>query len=155
VLVVALASWLTSGSGTARVGEPAPGITATTLDGQPLSLRSLKGRPVIVNFWASWCGPCRDEFPLLKDELAKHASEGLAIVGVVYKDDPDPARAFALSFGSDWPSVVDPGGSIAKAYRMVAPPQSYFIDRNGVLRSIQIGILVATDFDRQYLAIAK
>ena len=137
------------------MGELAPGITATTLDGQSLSLDSLRGRPVIVNFWASWCGPCREEFPLFHDELAKHAADGLAIVGVVFKDEPDLARAFALSFGASWPSVVDPDGSIARAYRMVAPPQSYFIDRTGVLRSIQIGILVAADFDRQYQVIAR
>jgi cytochrome c biogenesis protein CcmG, thiol:disulfide interchange protein DsbE len=155
VLSFILAACGTSGSGTAKVGEQAPGITATTLDGRSVSLGSLRGRPVIVNFWASWCGPCRDEFPLLKDELARHAADGLAVVGVVYKDDPDPARAFAMSFGSTWPSVIDPDGAIAKAYRMVAPPQSYFIDRAGVLRSIQIGILVASDFDRQYQAIAQ
>jgi peroxiredoxin len=92
--------------------------------------------------------------PLLRDELANHASDGLAIVGVIFKDSTDPAREFAESFGATWPSATDPDGAIARAYRVVAPPQSYFIDRAGVLRSIQIGEILQSDFDRQYPAIA-
>ncbi len=118
-------------------------------------MSSLRGRPVIVNFWASWCVPCRDEFPLLRDELAKHNPDGLQIIGVIFKDSADPARSFATSFGIGWPSVLDPDGKIAAAYRVVAPPQSYFIDRKGVLRSIQIGQMLAEDFDRQYAAITQ
>jgi cytochrome c biogenesis protein CcmG/thiol:disulfide interchange protein DsbE len=129
------------------VGNQAPDIDAIGIDGQPVRLADFRGRPVIVNFWASWCGPCRDEMPLLRDELAKHAADGLAIVGVIFKDSADPAREFADSFGATWPSATDPDGSIAKAYRMVAPPQSYFIDRSGVLRSIHIGELFESDFD--------
>ena len=145
----------TIGSGTARVGDAAPDITATDLDGRPVALSSLRGRPVIVNFWASWCVPCRQEMPLLRDELAKHAPEGLAIVGVLFRDEADPAREFARSFSVTWPSALDPDGSIARAYRVVAPPQSYFIDRTGILRSIQIGEVLQSDFDRQYPAIAQ
>ena len=139
----------------AKVGDPAPDISAVGIDGRPVRLADLRGRPVIVNFWASWCVPCREETPLLRDELAKHAPDGLAIVGVIFRDTSDAARAFADSFGATWPSATDPDGSIARAYRVVAPPQSYFIDRQGVLRSIQIGEILATDFDAQYPAIAK
>jgi cytochrome c biogenesis protein CcmG/thiol:disulfide interchange protein DsbE len=143
------------GSSVVKVGEPAPDITAVGLDGQPVQLSTLRGRPVIVNFWASWCVPCRQEMPLLRDELANHQADGLAIVGVIFKDQADPARAFATSFGATWPSALDPDGAIAKAYRVVAPPQSYFIDRNGILRSMQIGEIQQSDFDSQYPAIAK
>jgi cytochrome c biogenesis protein CcmG/thiol:disulfide interchange protein DsbE len=132
----------------------APDISAVGIDGKPVRLAELRGRPVIVNFWASWCVPCRQEMPLLRDELANHASDGLAIVGVIFKDSTDPAREFAESFGATWPSATDPDGAIARAYRVVAPPQSYFIDRAGVLRSIQIGEILQSDFDRQYPAIA-
>src|SRR3954449_1106717 len=114
---------------TMKVGERAPDITATDLDGHSVKLSDLRGRPVIVNFWASWCVPCREEMPLLRDELAKHGPDGLAIVGVLFKDTADPAKAFASSFGATWPSATDPDGALAKAYRVVAPPQSYFIDR--------------------------
>ena len=93
--------------------------------------------------------------PLLRDELAKHSADGLAIVGVIFKDRADAARGFAQSFGATWPSALDPDAAIAKAYRVVAPPQSYFIDRKGILRSIQIGEILQSDFDAQYPAIAQ
>jgi cytochrome c biogenesis protein CcmG/thiol:disulfide interchange protein DsbE len=108
---------------------------------------------VIVNFWASWCVPCRDEFPLLLAAERAHASDGLAIVGVLFNDDPASARAFESSMGAGWPTVTDPDRSIASAYRVVAPPQSYFIDRNGVLRSMQVGEMLQVDLDRQLPAI--
>jgi len=144
-----------SGGATAKVGDPAPEISAVDLNGRPVKLSDLRGKPVIVNFWASWCVPCRDEMPLLRDELAQHGPDDLAIVGVVFKDQADAARAFAESFGVTWPSALDPDGAIAKAYRVVAPPQSYFIDRKGILRSIQIGEMLQSDFDAQYAAIAR
>lgn len=137
------------------MGDPAPPIVGTTLDGGPFDLTSLRGRPVIVNFWASWCGPCRDELPLFRAKLAEHEAEGLAIVGVMYRDEADLAQAFATGFGVTWPTVVDPSGTLASAYRVVAPPQTYFIDRAGVVRSIQIGEVRAADFERQFAAISK
>jgi cytochrome c biogenesis protein CcmG/thiol:disulfide interchange protein DsbE len=140
---------------TMKVGNSAPDITATDLNGNPVKLADLRGHPVIVNFWASWCVPCREEMPLLRDELAKHQSDGLAVVGVLFKDTADPAKAFESSFGATWPSALDPDGALAKAYRVVAPPQSYFVDRNGILRSIQVGEMLESDFDNQYPAIAK
>jgi cytochrome c biogenesis protein CcmG, thiol:disulfide interchange protein DsbE len=142
-------------SSVVKVGDPAPEITGVGLDGAPVKLSDFRGRPVIVNFWASWCVPCREEMPLLRDLQAKHTADGLVIVGVIFKDQADPARAFAQGFGVSWPSALDPDGSIAKAYRVVAPPQSYFIDRTGVLRSIQIGEILQEDFDNQYPAIAR
>jgi cytochrome c biogenesis protein CcmG/thiol:disulfide interchange protein DsbE len=155
VLAIALSGCGTSGSGTARVGESAPEITGTALEGSQVTLASLRGRPVIVNFWGSWCVPCRQEMPRLKSLLQRHASEGLAILGVLYKDDGDPARQFVASFGGTWPNLLDPDGSIARAYRVVGAPQSYFIDRQGILRSIQVGEILDVDFDRQYPAIVK
>jgi cytochrome c biogenesis protein CcmG/thiol:disulfide interchange protein DsbE len=108
---------------------------------------------VIVNFWASWCVPCREEFPLLAAALRAHADDGLAIVGVLFKDEPEPARRFVAEEGVDWPTLLDPDGRLADAYRVVAPPQSYFVDRSGVIRSIQIGELLESDLERQLPAI--
>lgn len=124
---------------TVRVGEPAPALAGTALDGSPLSLADYRGRPVILNFWASWCGPCKDEFPLLKQALAAHEADGLAIVGVLFKDEPGAAAAFVASQGAGWPTVTDPDGAAATAWKVVAPPQTYFIDRSGVVRERQIG----------------
>lgn len=147
---------LGAGSSDGTIGRdlPVPDITGTTLDGATLSLRDLRGRPVIVNFWGPSCVPCRDEFPLLVAKSAEYAGDDIAIVGVLMGDPPGPARAFAAEFGATWPTVIDEDGAIRAAYRVAARPQTYFIDSEGILRSIQIGEVIEKDFDRQYALIA-
>jgi cytochrome c biogenesis protein CcmG/thiol:disulfide interchange protein DsbE len=135
-------------------GQPVPNIVGTTLDGQPFDLASLKGKPVLVNFWGPSCVPCRDEFPLLLEELRRHGADGFAVVGVLMFDSAAPARAFITEYGATWPTIDDPDGAIRGEYRVVARPQSYFIDRAGILRSIQVGQLTDVEFERQYGLIA-
>ncbi len=106
-----------------------------------------------MNFWGPSCVPCRSEFPLLKSKLAQHAADGLVVVGVLMIDQPDPARAFVREFGATWPTVLDPTETFRAAYRVVARPQSYFIDKAGVLQAIQIGEVAAVDFEQQYATI--
>ncbi len=152
VLLVAACS---SGTSTARTGESAPAVAGTALDGSTVDLAAYRGRPVIVNFWASWCPPCRDEFPLLKERLEELGPrDGLVMLGVLYKDQPELAQAFLDDFGASWPTIDDPDGAIAAAYRVVAPPQTYFIDADGIVRGIQIGEVQPEDFDTQYAKIA-
>ena len=136
------------------VGALAPAIVGTTLDGAPFDLASLAGKPVIINFWGPSCVPCRDEFPLFQAKLVEHAADGLAIVGILTDDPPQAARDFVTAYHATWPTVVDPDKSIKAAYRVAARPQTYFVDRSGVLRSIQIGELTDTDFERQYAKIS-
>ena len=87
--------------------------------------------------------------------LKAHGAEGLTVVGVLTDDPPDAARAFVTNYGADWPTVVDPDKTIKTAYRVTARPQTYFVDRTGVIRSIQVGQLTDADFDRQYSRIAS
>jgi cytochrome c biogenesis protein CcmG/thiol:disulfide interchange protein DsbE len=148
--VVAVSRSGQGGKDTIEKGKPAPEIAGTTLDGMPFRLADLRGRPVIVNFWGPTCVPCRTEFPLLKSKLAQHAADGLVVVGILMADPPDLARTFIAEQGATWATVDDPGGAIKQAYRVVARPQSYFIDRDGVLRSIQVGEVQDADFERQY-----
>jgi cytochrome c biogenesis protein CcmG/thiol:disulfide interchange protein DsbE len=135
-------------------GQPAPAIVGTTLDGTPFDLASLRGRPVLLNFWGPSCIPCRDEFPLFRAQLAAHATEDLAIVGVLMIDPPAPARDFVAEYGATWPTVVDPDKAFSRAYRVAARPQTYFIDRDGILRSIQVGQLTDAEFERQYALVS-
>ena len=141
------------GSRVAR-GGPVPDLAGTTLDGATFRLADLRGRPVIVNFWGPSCIPCRAEFPLLKAKLAEHADDGLAIVGVLMNDPPEPAREFVADYGATWPTVIDPDESIEHAWQVPARPQTYFVDADGILRSIQIGEVAEIDFERQYALIA-
>ena len=142
------------GAGRAAVGSAAPAITGTTLDGTTFDLAAFRGRPVVVNFWGPSCVPCRDEFPLLAAKLTEHADAGLAVIGVLTDDPPEPARTFVAEYGGGWPTVIDPDKALKTAYRVAARPQTYFIDGAGVIRSIQIGELTDADFERQYARIA-
>ncbi len=137
------------------VGEPAPAIVGTTLDGAQFDLAGLRGKPVVVNFWGPSCVPCRDEFPLLESKQAEHGADGFTVLGVLTDDPVEPARDFVGKYGGDWATVVDPDKAIKTAYRVVARPQTYFVDRTGVIRSIQIGELTDADFERQYARIAQ
>jgi cytochrome c biogenesis protein CcmG/thiol:disulfide interchange protein DsbE len=132
----------------ARIGEAAPAFALADLDGNPVRLADLRGRPVIVNFWASWCGPCVDEFPLLKSALAAHQGDQLAVVGIVFGDRSEAARDFMDRLGATWPAVMDPGDEIATRYGIFAPPDSFFIDRDGVVVGRQLGQLRAADLER-------
>ena len=144
-----------SGSGNpVAEGRPAPAFAGTTLDGETLSLADLRGRPVVVNFWGPSCVPCRDEFPLFLAKLAEHRADDLAIVGILMFDPPAPARDFIADHGATWPTIDDPEGAIRTAYRAIARPQTYFIDRDGVIRRIQVGQLTEADFERFYASIA-
>jgi cytochrome c biogenesis protein CcmG/thiol:disulfide interchange protein DsbE len=152
--IVTLTRPSTPESPAVAIGRDAPPIVGQTLDGSTVSLAALRGRPVIVNFWGPSCIPCRDEFPLFEQKLAEHAADGLAIVGVLKDDPTSTAIAFVRDMGATWPTVVDPDGAIAAAYRVAARPQSYFIDPSGVVRLIQVGQVAEKDFERLYAQIA-
>ena len=157
IVAVALGAALGFGRPPARaaIGQLAPDIRGTTLDGRPFDLAALRGKPVVVNFWASWCVPCRSEFPVLARLERDHAADGVTVVGVLFNDSTAAATAFDREHGGDWPTVTDPGGAIAAAYTMQFPPQTYFIDRGGVLRKIQYGELVQADVDLLLPAILR
>lgn len=132
----------------ARIGSVAPDFALADLEGNPVRLADLRGRPVIVNFWASWCGPCVEEFPLLQDAMAMHEAEGLAVVGIVFRDTSDGARDFMARMGAAWPAAMDPGEAVADGYGIFGPPETFFIGADGVVAARQIGQLSAADLHR-------
>ena len=140
-------------SSPATVGSVAPDFSVTDLDGNPIRLADLRGRPVVVNFWASWCGPCVEEFPLLTDAASRHRADGLAIVGIVYQDRSEAARTFMSRNGASWPAAMDPGERVAAAYGILAPPETFFIGRDGTIVARQIGQLSEASLAEQLAAI--
>ena len=124
------------------IGQPAPVWTLTSLDGETVSSADLAGRPYVVNFWASYCIPaCVDEHPVLGAAHDRYGDE-LAIVGVLYSDDPDDAEGFLSRYGdAGYPQLVDPDGRLAIELGVTGPPESYFVDADGILRGKQFGPL--------------
>ena len=136
------------------VGQPVPHISGTALDGSTVDLASLRGHPVVINFWASWCVPCQQEMPLLAQKAVEHQASGLEILGVLSDDTVARGQAFEQQYGATWPSVFDGDGAIKRDYRVVGRPQSYFVDADGILQSIQIGYLTDADFELKFAKIA-
>lgn len=128
-----------------RIGDRAPDIAVADLNGQPIRLADFAGRPVIVNFWASWCIPCVDEFPVLAAAIEKHADARLAVIGIVYGDRSEAARSFAEEHHATWPVAMDPGGQVSRDYGVFAPPQSWLIGPDGTVVSRHIGAFTAEE----------
>ncbi len=135
------------------VDRPAASFDLQTLDGRRLGLGNYAGRPVIVNFWASWCPPCREEAPLLV-QLARRAPQGLAVVGILYQDTAENAQRFVDEFGVPYATLLDPQGTAAIDYGLTGIPETFFIDRTGMIRAHQVGVLSQADIDAKLRTIA-
>jgi peroxiredoxin len=121
------------------VGAPAPAfVNAKPLTGAPSSLASLKGRVVVVDFWASWCGPCRMLAPKLSTLKNRFGAQGLSVVGIT-SDDAEHAAVFAERHGMTYPSLSDPNADTNKAYGIVGLPTVVIIDKKGVVRDVFVG----------------
>jgi len=134
-------------------GRAAPALRLRTLDGGRVDLAALRGRPVVVNFWATWCEPCVREFPLLARAAAGHRAARLVVVGVLYRDQPDAARAFVRQHGGTWPMGMDADGRTAAAWGVVGLPHTFFVRPDGTLASHQLGELTQANLDRQLTGI--
>jgi len=117
-------------NGGPRVGDTAPDFTLKTLDGETVSLSDYAGQPVVLNFWASYCHPCREEFPLFREQLAEHPGE-FVVLGVDAKDIESDAAKFAEQEKATWPIVFDANNDVAQAYGVGAVPQTFFITSDG------------------------
>ncbi len=127
------------------IGRPAPALVLKAFDGSTVSLASLRGRPVVVNFWASWCGPCRQEDPALQQAAREHAS--VAFLGVNIKDSESAARAYADETRHPYPVGPAVSGDPSR-FGVTSPPETLFIDANGLVAARFVGPLDATVLSR-------
>ena len=127
--------------GHATVGQSAPDFATQTLDGSRVRLSQYRGKPVLLNFWASWCAPCQDEMPLIQRASDVYKAQGLQVLAVNYQQTSTSSmRAFLRKVDARFPAVYDPAGQIAGAYGVnVGLPVSIFIDRSGKVSFIQLG----------------
>lgn len=119
------------------VGRTPPNFALQSLDGETVELAALRGRPVVLNFWASWCLPCREEAPLLRELQARSGVQGgnVQVLGILYSDREDAARRFVAEYALNYPSLLDPGSRVALDYRVAGVPETLFLDAQGVVRS--------------------
>lgn len=129
-----------SGEGAPKVGEPAPGFQLLDLEGEMIRLEDFRGRPVLINFWATWCVPCRKETP---DLVALQAEWGdtAQILGVNYYESADVARGFVDEFSINYPTPLDSYGEVTGSYKLRGLPETFFLDEQGIIRDHRIGQL--------------
>jgi len=130
------------------LGRPAPVVTGTALTGGAVDLSSLRGRFVVVNFFASWCPPCQVEQPELVQFAFQHrAAADAQVLGVVFSDRNASAARFLASTGGEWPAVADPGGQIALAYGVRGPPETFVVAPDGLVVARLLGAVTAANLD--------
>ena len=124
------------------VGRPASPFALTTFDGGPVTLDALRGKVVVLNFWASWCNPaCYDEAPVLERMWQTYRERGVVVVGVDMQDTAEAARAFIQRFGLTFANAPDPQGKLAVEYGVYGVPETFFVARDGTIRAKHVGAL--------------
>lgn len=123
------------------VGQLAPEFALRDADGNVREIGDYRGDVVWINFWASWCGPCRRELPDIQELAVEFGDDGLVVLAVNQLESDDTAESFWEELGLDLPILLDSGGEVSEQYRLIGLPHNAFIDRDGVLRSNHIGFL--------------
>lgn len=131
------------------VGKPAPSFALPRFGGGELRLADLRGRVLVVNFWASWCIPCRDEATALEAAWRRYRDAGVVLVGVNVQDRDAPARSFLGETRPSYPNVVDATGATSIAYGIYGVPETFVIDARGEIRSRHVGAVSAEALVRQ------
>lgn len=130
-------------------GDPAPEFTLTTFEGAQIALQDLRGHVVVLNFWASWCAPCRREATGLQETWRRYQDRGVILLGITYQDAEDASLDFMREFGVTYPNGTDPLGHIGSAYGVTAVPETYVIGPDGRVAWVRIGEIGADELAKQ------
>jgi cytochrome c biogenesis protein CcmG/thiol:disulfide interchange protein DsbE len=140
LLIILAAGLLRSQQGSVNVGQRIPDFTLTTFDGQTIRSADLRGKVLVINFWASWCKPCEQEAADLEAAWRFYQGSGKVIfLGVDYVDTEPEARAYLEKFSITYPNGPDLGTRISQAFRIRGVPETYIVDQQGILQFVQIG----------------
>lgn len=132
-----------------KKGNPAPDFTLYTPKGREVVLSELQGSPVVINFWASWCGPCRHEMPALQAAFNAHRNPTVFVLGVNHMEEGADVAAFAKENHLNFLMLLDKEGEVTDAYRVRAFPTTYFVDHEGVVRNIVVGSMTEEQFNEE------
>ena len=122
------------------VGRPAPAFSLQTVNGQELKLENYRGKPLLINFWSTWCVPCKVEHDILQ-EGAKRYGDAMEFVGIVYQDSLENTRNYLAGKIDRYPQLMDPDASVAIQFGVSGVPESFFIDENGIVQHKQVGVV--------------
>jgi peroxiredoxin len=141
--------WIADGAGPPDVGKPAADFRLPALNGNLVSLSELRGQVVLVNFWATWCAPCRVEMPEIVRAYERYKSRGFTVLAVNVEDDWPEAAEFAQQYGLPFPVLLDKEGRLSRAWRLRGLPSTIFIDRSGTVAVVHLGPLTAEMIDQR------
>jgi peroxiredoxin len=129
-----------------EVGSPAPDFQLDTLSGDAVRLSEFRGKPVLLNFWATWCGPCRLEMPAIESRFEEHKSD-LVVMGINFDEPASDVQTYVKELGLTFTILLDPGGEVQKLYRIRGYPSTYIVDAGGVVRIQHIGVMTQDQLD--------
>jgi cytochrome c biogenesis protein CcmG/thiol:disulfide interchange protein DsbE len=131
-------------------GRAAPEFELAQLEAaDSISLSSLRGSVVVVNFWASWCIPCRDEHPVLLDATRKYEPQGVKFIGIAYNDKPEDSKRWLNELGKAYPSLLDPGARTAIDYGVTGVPETFILDKQGVVAFKKFGPITVAEISQK------
>lgn len=150
--LLAILGWgLTQAQAGPKSSGMAPDFTLNMFDGQEITLSELRGKVVVINFWASWCPPCKEEAPYLEEMWRKYKDQDVVFLGVDYVDTELEALAYIEELGITYPNGPDLGTKISQAYRIQGVPETFFIAKDGTLKGVKIGPLYPPELEDRIL----
>ena len=125
-----------------QVGKPAPNFQLPNLGGQSVSLSDFQGKPVLINFWASWCPPCRIEMPYIQEVFEEWSGQGLVVLAINIGESSSKVKEFMENHALSFPVLLDMQGKVAEQYNVLiwGIPTTFFIDKDGIIQAIRVGI---------------